>query len=120
MKAILVAEISGEKGFKTRHYRGLPPELAELPEFEGSQHGVIDMPRAEIIAIHPDASCFFLIRYLRNGDFAGDTWHKTVEDAKHQAEYEFGTSEGDWVAVPEDQDDPVKFFLSPPIPLLKG
>jgi hypothetical protein len=108
MRAILAAEVSGTKGFRTRHYWGMPSELAESTDGGGQ----IDMPRAEVITIEPDASFFLLIRYLRNGDFAGDTWHQTLEEAKRQAEYEFGTSEADWVAVPEDQEDPVKFVLS--------
>jgi len=109
MKATLVAQVVGTNGFRTRHYWGLPPDLAEITGGEGQ---VIDMPRAEFITIEPDPSGFFLIRYLRNGDFAGDTWHQTLEEAKHQAEFEFGTSDADWVTVPEDQDNPGRFMMS--------
>ena len=41
--------------------------------------------------------------YLLSCDSAGrqiwDTWHMTVEDAKHQADYEYGVREADWESV---------------------
>lgn len=44
---------------------------------------------------------FLLIRYGRTG-FAGDTWHATAEEAKRQAEIEFGIQPADWRGEPAD------------------
>lgn len=41
----------------------------------------------------------FMLRYDKNGDFCGDTWHQTIEEAKAQASFEFNTNEADWVEV---------------------
>ena len=34
---------------------------------------------------------FLLVRYSAEGKFSGDTWHQSLDDAKDQAEFEFGT-----------------------------
>ena len=34
---------------------------------------------------------FFLFRFSAAGEDAGDTWHQSVDDAKHQGDFEFGT-----------------------------
>ena len=46
------------------------------------------------IEVHPNG--VFLIRFTEDRRVVGDTWHLTVEDAKHQAEFEFGASLGAW------------------------
>jgi len=47
---------------------------------------------------------FFLYTFPKDG-FAGDTWHQTLDDAKHQASYEFGGGLEPWVAIPADISD---------------
>ena len=37
-----------------------------------------------------------LFRYCSEGSYIADSWHETVEDAKRQAEKEFGISEENW------------------------
>jgi hypothetical protein len=45
------------------------------------------------------------------GNFVGDTWHQNVEDAKHQAEFEFDGMISHWVDLPRDVTDVVEFAL---------
>lgn len=40
----------------------------------------------------------FLYRYARDGEFAGDTWHQSLEEAKGQANWEYGL-QLQWVEV---------------------
>ena len=46
-----------------------------------------------------------LFRYTVAGEFGGDTWHPTLENAREQVDYEYEDSVGEWVHVPPDVDD---------------
>jgi len=64
-------------------------------------HPIMTMPfapatRVEIELPDSESTAFFLIRYDERGSFAGDTWHKSLADAKEQAEMEFGILASDW------------------------
>ena len=53
-----------------------------------------------------------LYRYTAQGDFGGDTWHETVDDAKNQAMFEYGDALGEWIAVPDDTSDTHEFAIT--------
>jgi hypothetical protein len=55
-----------------------------------------------------DTGGLFLYEH-RNDGSVWDTWHRTVDDAKDQAAFEFGTSAAAWISVPRDVADPIKF-----------
>lgn len=59
-----------------------------------------EFPRPEVVFIDDSKSGWFLFRYTYGGEFAGDTWHQSLEQAKDQASYEYGSSLGEWIAVP--------------------
>jgi hypothetical protein len=61
--------------------------------------------RLEIEPNGGESSSFFLIRYDSSGGFAGDTWHKTLEEAKSQAEWEFKIPPDAWTEVTVPDDD---------------
>ena len=70
------------------------------------------MPPAAVLLIESDSEGnFFLERFAEDGQFAGDTWHKTIEDAQYQATCEYENSLSDWIAVPPDDEDVVAFAL---------
>ncbi len=46
-----------------------------------------------------------LYRYTAQGEFAGDTWHQTLEDAKAQAAAEYGEALSDWQDIPDGVSD---------------
>jgi hypothetical protein len=90
---------------KVRHYRGFPPELT------GGEDLREQMPPAAVLLIEPKPSGIFLFRFTANGQVVGDTWHETVEDAQHQATFEYENLVSDWIAVPPDVEDVVAFAL---------
>ena len=54
------------------------------------------LPPAAWVVIDEKEDGIFLIRYSDTADFAGDTWHASIEDAKKQARSEFEIESGDW------------------------
>lgn len=45
-----------------------------------------------------------LSRYAAKGEFAGDTWHPTEEEALEQAAFEYDLAVVDWIDVPASED----------------
>lgn len=56
----------------------------------------------EIVA-EPDA--YTLFRYTEAGEGAGDSWFPTLEEALHQAEFEFGIRREDWYRAASEPAD---------------
>jgi hypothetical protein len=99
----LVGEISGTPLVK--HFRGIPPELAG-----GTDDREILLSPA-VLVIEEKLDGIFLFRFMRDGSCVGDTWHLTVEDAKQQAEYEYGIAPSEWKQVPTEIVNAVTFAL---------
>lgn len=110
MAARLVALVSSKASpiheRRVRHYVGSvqagPGEVLideELP-----------WPRVLLIRRGTEAG-FLLYRYTRDAQFAGDTWHMTLDEAKDQADFEFSECLGPWREVPEGVTDPIAFAL---------
>ena len=57
-------------------------------------------PAAQV-EIEQGESGFYLLRYDSGGEFAGDTWHETIEEAKEQAKYEYEIPFDAWESVEE-------------------
>ena len=53
--------------------------------------------RLEIAQFPGDQECY-LLHICEDGAMA-DTWHETVEEALHQAEWELGVQESEWQVV---------------------
>jgi len=61
-----------------------------------------DMPDArtvEITSAEKDGSGCILVRYSEAGKVCGDTWHATLADAFHQADFEYGLQPDDFKAA---------------------
>jgi hypothetical protein len=101
MKRRLVATVLLAKG-TTRHYVGLPPQLNE------GKDDRVEMPTARVLVVEIEIgkSDCLLFRFSREGTFAGDTWHETLDRAKAQADYEYVLA-SPWREVPPDVIDPV-------------
>ncbi|MGA3010880.1 MAG: hypothetical protein ABSD72_11530 [Terracidiphilus sp.] len=69
------------------------------------------MGTAHLLVIEECPDGIFLYRYGTHGEFAGDTWHMNVDDAKHQASFEYGDLVQEWIDVPADVEDVVTFGL---------
>lgn len=65
-----------------------------------------ELPPAESVELIDDPSSggFLLLLWDKEGEFAGESWHKTVEEALGQAEFEFEIPKDAWEAVPEGQE----------------
>jgi hypothetical protein len=53
-----------------------------------------------VICQSPGDAGFFLMHICENGR-AADTWHENLEDALHQAEWEFGVQAEEWIEANE-------------------
>jgi hypothetical protein len=61
------------------------------------------MPLPQIIVLETQQSgAAMLFRYTADGADCGDTWHQTIEDAKHQAAWEYEAALGMWAAAPPE------------------
>jgi hypothetical protein len=95
----LVAELDVGGQSRVGHFAGFPPGL-----YEGSER--TELPPARWIAITGSESAgFSLDRFSDRGEFAGDTWHPTIEEARAQAAYEYPTTVLNWTSVPDDVAD---------------
>jgi hypothetical protein len=68
------------------------------------------MPPADVLVIDDRPDGIFLFRCTAAGEFGGDTWHRSVDEAKDQAAYEFGPDVR-WRPIPETESDPVAFAI---------
>src|SRR5437879_2536127 len=95
----VAALITGTLGVpKIRHYVGLPPEISGVPDSR------VMHPHARVVYIEQTEEGFFLFRLADDGSDAGDTWHQSLEDAKHQAEFEFEDALGPWFGLTPGED----------------
>lgn len=69
------------------------------------------MPVAAALVIETTPEGVSLERYSATGEFAGDTWHPTVDEAVGQAEFEFPGRLTAWRSVPRDVDDAIGLAL---------
>ena len=58
-----------------------------------------------VLLIAGDDPGAMLFRYTAHGEFAGDTWHPSVDDAREQSIYDYSDALGEWVDVPEKVED---------------
>jgi hypothetical protein len=93
---------------KVRLYIGFPPEIDPDPEARQM------MEAPDVLLIEQNEEGFFLYRFTAAGIFAGDTWHLNLEDAKHQADFEFDGLISPWISVPSDIKDVVRYALDRP------
>ena len=89
---------------RVRHYRGFPPEVTA-----GADERREEPPTAALLLEARDDGVF-LERFAADGTEINDTWHVSVEDAKEQADFEFGYLLGDWREVPRHINDVASFL----------
>lgn len=83
-----------------------------------THHWECDMLHQELLVI-PDilllesdkynGNGYYLNRYTKEGKNGGDTWHESIEDAMHQAHFEYEDALGDWEEIPEDVQDALTY-----------
>lgn len=65
-----------------------------------------------VVLAEGDGASVMLYRYRCDGEFCGDTWHTSLEEAHEQAEYEYGTALGPWLPVPKDVADAREYAIT--------
>jgi hypothetical protein len=90
---------------KIKHYLGLPPKLTDGIDARQEMGPALFL----VIDVKPDG--VFLYRYGAKGECVGDTWHMNIDDAKHQAAYEYEGLIQDWQDVPSQVEDVAAFGL---------
>ena len=58
--------------------------------------GTTQLPDPIAVEIVEQDGAFFLFRLGPNGHCIADTWHQTLDEAKQQANFEYGIEESDW------------------------
>jgi hypothetical protein len=69
------------------------------------------MPVPDVLLIDQQSEGFYLLGYTSDGEFTGDTWHRDLDEAQGQAKFAYGPYLGEWTAVPDDTEDPVRYAL---------
>jgi hypothetical protein len=90
---------------RVKHFIGLPPSLTEGVDQR------VEMEPATILVIEEKSDGVLLYRYSLDGSFVGDTWHLNIDDAQHQATFEYPGMVLKWDDVPNHVDDVVSFGL---------
>ncbi len=90
----------------------------KVPHYIGNPHGTVEgkedrtlLPIANVVIIEKRQGAIYLERYTNDGQWGGNTWHKTIEDAKYQAKFEYKDSLIKWVEIPDYISDPVEYAL---------
>jgi hypothetical protein len=68
------------------------------------------MPDPDLLIIEERPDGIFLFGYTASGEFAGDTWHQTIDDAKAQATFWYGP-DIHWSPIPADETDALAFAI---------
>ena len=89
-----------------KHFKGVPPELTDGKDTRRQ------MPSALLLVIENKPDGVFLYRFDPKGQCVGDTWHMSIEDAKHQATYEYEEVRMNWQEVPDAIEDVAEYGLA--------
>ncbi len=82
---------------------------------ESGAHDCDYLPVANVLVVEANSTAHEgvkLYRYTTGGTFCGDTWHASVEDAQHQAVYEFGAAVEEWHEIPASAADATAYALT--------
>lgn len=65
-----------------------------------------------IYIIHEEDRAVYMDFYTINGEWLHDYWHYNFDDAKHQAEYEFGELINNWKEIPDNIENLLEYVLT--------
>jgi hypothetical protein len=65
-----------------------------------------------VVLAEGDSASVMLYRYRCDGEFCGDTWHESLQEAQEQAQYEYGPALGNWSTVPRDAADASRYAIT--------
>lgn len=70
------------------------------------------MPSPDFLLVENFGEETFIYRFTSAGADGGDTWHEKLEHAREQIQAEYPGMTSDWIEVPEDCPDSIKFGLA--------
>ncbi len=85
--------------------RGGQPHSGWLPK-----GAAIPPPSPEVVItldfaiVEAGPGSYYLESTDRSGEYAGDTWHSSLDDALDQAEFEYGITTKEWIDVENSAD----------------
>src|SRR5258708_571348 len=106
MKARLFTTLPERSSSATKHYSGVPPELTDGKDTRR------ESPTAAFLVIEEKPDGVFLYRFSATGECVSDTWHMNIDDAKHQASYEYERVLLSWEDVPQEILDVAEYGLA--------
>jgi hypothetical protein len=98
-------------GRDNRDSQDVNAELMTLDHGLGAGKPVM-LPDPDVLVLIRDESGWYLDRYTAQGEFGGDSWHESRDDAVIAAVKEHGPALGDWVPMPATCGDPVQCAIS--------
>src|SRR3954469_9426197 len=94
----LIGPLAGER--QTAQTSGFPMDPAKM------------LPIADVVLlVAGNDPGVMLFRYTAHGEFGGDTYHATSDEALEQASFEYGDALGEWLVVPDDVTDAHGFVV---------
>lgn len=94
----LVGPLNGERhAVQTANHPMNPDEMLPLPDI--------------VLLVSEDDTSAMVFRYTAHGEFGGDTYHESVEDAKEETEAEYEDALLEWEDVPDDVTDAHAFAV---------
>jgi hypothetical protein len=104
-KRLVTTVRDNRESSEVRQFVGLPPELT------GGEDTRQPLPWPRVLLVESKNDGIFLYRATEDGTFCGDTWHLSIDDAKAQAESEYGDLVGKWIEVPSNIENYIEFAL---------
>ena len=96
----LIGPLAGER--RAAQTSGFPLDPSQM----------LPLPDVVLLVVDREPGATMLFRYTAHGEFGGDTFHTSTEEALEQASFEYGDALGEWVEVPEDVGDPHAFAVA--------
>lgn len=91
------------RGPRVKHFSGIPPEVTQGVD----KRSLLGEP--DLLLLEEKEDGCYILRLRRDGTVITDTWHKTLEEAISQAEFEYGDRLGKWKAVPLGVEDVARY-----------
>lgn len=89
----LIGPLAGER--RAAQTSGFPLDPSQM----------LPLPDVVLLVVDREPGATMLFRYTAHGDFGGDTFHTSAEEAIEQASFEYGDALGEWVDVPDEVAD---------------
>jgi hypothetical protein len=96
----LIGPLAGER--RSAQTSGYPLDPAQM----------LPLPDVVLLVVDREPGATMLFRYTAHGDFGGDTFHTSSDEAVEAATYEYGEALGAWMDVPEDVVDAHAFAVA--------